>query len=155
MKLTLPKACLIFLNCASISAQTPSTNSIDELIKGARGQIAWGDWNDLAGLETWKVDRFLERTPFFNNSVHYAFLTTHGKEFSIIVESERLWPVTDLESVGTTFCLEVDGTRYPFAPKSSEERSVVRILHSTPKIMKLKKSRRYIHVQNLIDAIEN
>lgn len=148
-------ACLIFLNYSSISAQNHSANSIDELIKEARPQIAWGDWNDLAGFETWKVDRFLERTRFFNNSDHYVFLTRHGKEFSIIVESVRLWPVTDLESVGTTFCLEVDGKRYPFVPKSTEERCVVRVLHSTPKILKLKKSRRYIHVQNLIDAFEN
>jgi hypothetical protein len=121
----------------------------------ATPQRPQGDWNDLQGFETWKIERFLERTRFFHNANHYAFQTTQGKEFSIIVESDGRWPVADLESVGKRFYLEFEGKRFIFLPRSVEEKSVVAVLRSTPNIPRFKKSRRYIHVKALLDAFEN
>jgi len=142
----------MFLACGRISAQHPSANPIDELIKEASQQLPQGDWKELEGFETWKIERFVEMTRFLSNADHYDFQITHGEEFSIIVESDGRWPVTDLESLGNRFYLEFEGKRCPFLPQSVEEKSVVAVLRSTPNIPRFKKSRRYIHVKGLLDA---
>ena len=155
MKPTLPIICLIFFSCGSISAQPPGARTIDELIKEASQQVPQGDWKKLEGFETWKIERFVEMTRFFSNTDRYAFMTTQGKEFSILIESDGRWPVSNLESVGNRFYLEFEGKRFPFLPKSVEEKSVVAVLRSTPNSARFKKSRRYIHVKSLLDAFEN
>jgi hypothetical protein len=152
MKLNLAKVGLVLSASAFILSKPATGNSIDDLIREASQQKNLGDWKDLRDFETWKIHRFLERAMFFSNTVRFGFLTAEDKEFSVVVVSGGRWPEATINNPRNRYYVEFDNKYYPFLPGSAEERKVFQVLSSTPIVPRLIKSRRYEHVQSLLDA---
>ena len=153
MKLLLPIACLCFAASSFIFAQATTARSIDDLIAEASHQTNFREWKELRGFESWKVQRFVERTRFFDHTVRFGFQTTDDREFSIIVESAGNWPDATSGKSLIRFFVEFENKFYPFLPSSAEARDVFRVLSSTPKHPRLKEIRRFEHEQSLLNAL--
>ena len=153
MKPNLLIAYLILLAPFLAFAQKQDAQSIDDLIREASNREV-GDWKDLRDFESWKIERFLKRTLLFSNSIRFDFQATHGSEVSIFVEVDGRWPPSTLSSPQNRFFVVFEDKYYPFLPGSTEERAVRRVLATTPAILRLKRSRRYEHVQSLLEAFE-